>query len=93
MTTPLETAYKLGSFQAANDFEAAMRNAEYDNPTQAPPKAAGFEIDTDGVVKRVREKMSARNEPSRPRASRTPTGNGGRFAALKKKLIKHKGRK
>jgi len=91
--THLDTAYKLGSYQAAHDFETAMRDAEYDNPTAPPPKAAGYEIDVDGLVKRVHEKLSSAGSKG-SRMTRGPVGGSGgsRFKALKKKL-KAKGRK
>jgi hypothetical protein len=94
MNPHLETAFKLGSCQAAHDFEAAMREAEYDNPTAPPPKFAGVEIDMDGIVRRVHEKLSAaKKAPPPPGISRTPSGrSGNKFEALKKKL-KAKGRK
>ena len=90
----LDTAFKLGSCQAAHDFETAMREAEYDNPTAPPPKFAGLEVDMDGLVRRVHEKLSAaRKAPPPPGVSRTPSGrHKSSFEALKKKL-KVKGRK
>lgn len=89
----LDTAFKLGSCQAAHDFEAAMREAEYDNPTAPPPKFAGLEVDTEGLVRRVHEKLSAARKAPPPGISRTPTGkNKSSFEALKKR-IKVKGRK
>lgn len=86
----LDTAFKLGSYQAACDFEAAMRDAEYDNPTAPPPKFAGFEIDLDGVVRRVHEKLSAaRKAPPPSGISRTPSGKSkSSFEALKKRKLK-----
>jgi hypothetical protein len=77
---------------AAADFARSMQEAEYDNPTAPPPKFAGFEIDTDGIVRRTLEKFggprgrNGRPSGAREPASRTPVGVGGRFQALKRKM-------
>ena len=65
-------------------FEQAMHAAPYDNPTQAPPKFASFNVEA--ALKQARDKLSGH-------ATRTPHGKSNRFAALKKKLLKKKGRR
>jgi len=84
---------KLGArTRAAADFARDMQDAEYDNPTAPPPKFAGFEVDTDGIVRRTLEKLggprgrNGRPSSARESASRTPVGVGGRFQALKRKM-------
>jgi hypothetical protein len=78
--------------RAAADFARDMQDAEYDNPTAPPPKFAGFEVDTDGIVRRTLEKFggprgrNGRPSGARESASRTPVGVGGRFQALKHKM-------
>jgi hypothetical protein len=75
----VEVFYKLGAYRAARDFESSVQHAEYDNPTQAPPKFASV----DEIVRDVKEKLGSR-------LSRAPSGKGNRFAAIKKKLLKKK---
>jgi hypothetical protein len=66
----------------ASAFEHAVHTAPYDNPTQAPPKFASFNVEA--AIKQARDKLSGY-------ATRTPHGKSNRFAALKKKLLKRKG--
>lgn len=87
--------YKLGALQAVDDLTGLLSNAEYDNPTEAPPKFAAVL-----AVKQALEKMgepkgqkvrpgSRKGGKSEP-ASRAPAGKGSRFKALKSKLSKKK---
>jgi hypothetical protein len=86
---------------AAADFARWMQDAPYDNPTAPPKKFAGFEVDTDGIVRRTLEKIGeprgrkvragSRIGGAHEPASRAPLGSGGRFSALKKKLSHKKG--
>jgi hypothetical protein len=81
---------------AAADFARHMQDAEYDNPTAPPPKFAGFEVDTDGIVRRTLEKLGGpRGRSGQPRearksVSRTPVGAGSRFQVLKRKMSRKK---
>lgn len=94
MTPPAtgRTVTSSARTMAAADFARHMQEAEYDNPTAPPPKFAGFEVDTDGIVRRTLEKIggprgrNGRPSSARESASRTPVGVGGRFQALKRKM-------
>jgi hypothetical protein len=82
--------YKLGALQAVNQITDQLVNAEYDNPTEAPPKFA--------AVKAVQQALEKMGEPrgrkaTRKPASRSPSGSGSRFNALKRKLSRKKGNK
>lgn len=93
MGSPMAPVAKTAArTRAAADFARDMQDAEYDNPTAPPPKFAGFEVDTDGIVRRTLEKIggprgrNGRPSSAREPASRTPVGVGGRFQALKRKM-------
>ena len=92
----LNTSYKLGSVQAAQDFETWLKESEDDNPTAAPSKFATV-YDSTQAVKTALQKISKKNKSTPPKrnvsrpSTRGPANGGTRFGALKKKLENQRG--
>jgi hypothetical protein len=90
----LDTAYKLGSARAVEDFTDWMTSGDA-NPTEAPPRL-GYKIAKE-VMEKLSEPKGKKVKPgsrkggkSEP-AARSPAGKGTRFKRLKSKLSKKKG--
>lgn len=92
----LDTAYKLGSAQAVEDFFGEWLGQGLDNPT-APAKKTAADIAVERALEKLGEPRgrkvkpgSRKGGPSKP-AARAPAGKGTRFKKLKSKLSRKKG--
>ena len=88
----LDTAFKLGSVRAAQDFESWL-DGGLDNPTGAPPKSLG-KLAAEHVLQKIGKSKKDKPKPyqKKPtqRVTRAPMGKGTRFKTLRAKLKRKK---